>query len=157
MAVLYSNTILLYRFEIHIFRACWRPRIASGERSVLRGGRWGSPCRLPPPCPFPARPPVSPAPRVTATTPSSAASGTASAMKSEEVKLPSASSAPANPLISTATTTRPHPCRNSRSANRGVGSGGSGTAGNALVSPPPAHPPPPPALLVQAPARPRDH
>ena len=40
-------------------------------------------------------------------------------MKSEEVKFPSASRAPANPMIRTATTTSPEPCRKSRSVNGG--------------------------------------
>ena len=78
------------------------------------------------------RPPASLAPRATAITPSSAASGTASAMKSEEVKLPSASRAPANPTISTATTTSPHPCRKSRSVNGGAGSAHLGHGGDGL-------------------------
>jgi hypothetical protein len=41
MAVLYLNTILLYRFEIHIFLGRLGPRIATVQRYVLRGGRWG--------------------------------------------------------------------------------------------------------------------
>jgi len=41
MAVLYRNTIFLYRFEIHILAGRLGPRIATVERYVLRGGRWG--------------------------------------------------------------------------------------------------------------------
>src|SRR5438445_6849759 len=61
------------------------------------GGRVGS---LPP-----AGRPVSPVPRVMRDTASSAASGATSAMNWEEARLPSASSAPANPTIRTATAT----------------------------------------------------
>ena len=66
--------------------------------------------------------------------PSSAISGTASAMKSDEVKLPSATSAPASPITRTATTTSDHPCRNSRSVKGGAGSGTSASAVTVLVA-----------------------
>src|SRR5215813_7706906 len=50
-------------------------------------------------------------------------------MKSEEARLPSATRAAANPAISTATATSPHPLRNSRSVN----GGGEVTCGTAVT------------------------
>ena len=86
------------------------------------------------PLPFAVRPGASPVPRAAATTPSSAASGATSAMKSAEVRLPRAASAPANPTINTATATSPHPCKNSRSVKGGAGAVTSATAVTGLVA-----------------------
>ena len=55
-------------------------------------------------------------------------------MKSGEERLPRATRAPANPMTRTATTTRPHACRNSRSVKGGVVAVTSGTAVMDLVS-----------------------
>src|SRR6516165_10613464 len=52
-------------------------------------------------------PDASPIPRATATTPSTAASGATSAMKSVDARLPRATRAAASPAISTATATSP--------------------------------------------------
>src|SRR5262249_3259521 len=68
-------------------------------------------------------------PRVTARTPSRAASGATSAMKSAELRLPRASRAAANPMIRTATTTSPHQFRSARI----VGAGGGVMSGTAVT------------------------
>src|ERR1700730_16656517 len=69
-----------------MYRLGGRPRSAAGSQGLGPPGPW----------PLLGRLLASPVPRAMATTPSTAASGATSAMKSEDVRLPRASSAPAN-------------------------------------------------------------